>query len=64
METVPEHLSDGVDNGISKNTKFSTLKTKANNLDEKSLDATTYIHIDQYKTDKQNLIRKYQIQVV
>ena len=31
---------------------------KVNKLDKKSPDATTLIHIDQYKTDKHNLKRK------
>ena len=48
-------LRDVVDNGVVKNTKFSTLKTKANNLGTKLADATTLIHINQYSTNKQNL---------
>ena len=31
------------------------LKTKVNKLDKKSPGATNLIHIDEYKTDKQNL---------
>ena len=48
-------LRDVVDNGVVKNTKFSTLKTKANNLGTKLADATTLIRINQYSTNKQNL---------
>ena len=58
MKTVPvdlKKLSDVVDNEVVKNTKFNTLKTKANNLEKKNPYATTLIHINQYNTDKQNL---------
>ena len=48
-------LSDLVDNEVVKNTKFNTLKTKVNNLDEKIPDASTLIHTNQYNADKQNL---------
>ena len=48
-------LRDVVDNGVVKNTKFSTLKTKANNLGTKLADATTLIRRNQYSTNKQNL---------
>ena len=51
-------LSDVVDNEVAKSTKFNILKTKANNLEKKILDATTLIHINQYKTDKQNSEKK------
>ena len=44
-----------VQNKVVNNTKFSTLKTKVNSLETKIPDATTLIHINQYKTDKQNL---------
>ena len=33
-------------NEVVKNTKFNTLKTKANNLDKRIPDATTLIHIN------------------
>ena len=52
-------LSDIVDNEVVKNTKFSTLKKKVNNLDKKIPDATTLIQINQYNTDKQNLEKKF-----
>ena len=58
LKTVPvdlKKLSDVVDNEVVKNTKFNTLKTKANSLEKKIPDATTIIHINQYNTDKQNL---------
>ena len=48
-------LSDVVDNEVAKNKKFNTLKTKVNNLENKILDATTLIHINQYNIDKKNL---------
>ena len=51
-------LSDVTDNEVVKNTKFNTLKTKLNTLENKSPDATTLIHINQYNTDKQNLEEK------
>ena len=61
LKTVPvdlKKISDVVDNGVVKNTKLNTLKTKVNNLEKKSSDATTLIHINQYNTDKQNLKKK------
>ena len=48
-------LSDVADNEVVKNKKFNTLQTNVNNLDNKIVDATTLIHINQYNTDKQNL---------
>ena len=60
-------ISDVADNEVVKNTKFNTLKNKVNNLEKKTSDATTLIHINQCNTDKQNiekkLIKKYQIQM-
>ena len=53
LKTVPEDLKktiDVVDNEVVKNSKFSTLKTKVNNLEKKLLDATTLIHINEYNT--------------
>ena len=40
-----KQLSDVVDNEVVKSTKFSTLKTKVNNLEKKIPVATTLIHI-------------------
>ena len=51
-------LSDLVDNEVAKNTKFNTLKAEVNNLEKKTPDGTTLIHINQYNTDKQNLEEK------
>ena len=48
-------LSDVADNEVVKNKKFNTLQTNVNNLDNKIVDATTLIHINQYNTDKPNL---------
>ena len=58
LKTVPvdlKKLSDVVDNEVTKNAKFNTIKTKVNNLDKEIPDATALIHINQYNTDKQNL---------
>ena len=44
-------LSDVVSKEVVKNTKFSTLNTKVNNLKRKILEATSLIHINQYNTD-------------
>ena len=48
-------LIDVVDKEVVKNTKFSTLKTKVNNLEKKISDSTTLVRINQYNTEKQNL---------
>ena len=55
---------------VAKSTKFNTLKTNINNLENKIPEATTLIYINQYNTDKRKLERKngyvdkkYQIQV-
>ena len=40
-------LSNVVENEVVKNRKFNTLKTKVTNLEKKSPDATTLIHINQ-----------------
>ena len=42
-------LSNVVDKQVLKNTNFNTLKTKVNNLKKEILEATTLIHINQYK---------------
>ena len=44
-------LSDAVSKEVVKNTKFSTLNTKVNNLKRKIPEATSLIHINQYNTD-------------
>ena len=52
-KTVPvdlKKISDAVDNEVVKNTKFNTLKTKVNNLENKIPDATTLIHINENNT--------------
>ena len=48
-------LCDIVNNEVAKSTKFNTLKTKVNKLDQKIADATILIHINQYISDKRNL---------
>ena len=61
LKTVPidlKKLSDVVDNEIIKDTKFSILKIKVNNLEKRIPNATTLIHINQDNTDKQNLEKK------
>ena len=45
---------DVVDNEVFKHTKFTTLRTKVNDLDKKIPDATTLSNINRYNTDKQN----------
>ena len=60
-KTVPvdlKKISDVVDKQIDKNTKFNTLNMKVNNLEHKTPDATTWIHINKYNTDEQNLEKK------
>ena len=58
-------ISDAVDNEGFKNTKFNTLKTKVNNLENEIPDATTLIHINQYKADKIGDVDKnYRIWIV
>ena len=74
LKTVPvdlKKLSDVVDNEVFKNTNCKTLKTKVNSFKKKIPDATTFIHINQYNTDKQtsrkkvwDVAKKYQMQVV
>ena len=61
LKTVPmdfKKLNDVVDNKVVKNTIFNTLKTKVNNLGKKIPDATTFININQYNTDKQVVVKK------
>ena len=61
LKTVPvdlKKLSDVVSHEVVKNTKFNTLKTKANSLEKKIPNATTLIHINQCNTDKENLEKK------
>ena len=42
-----KELIDVIDNEVIKNKKFNILKTKVNNLEKKTPDATTLIHINQ-----------------
>ena len=51
-------LSDIVHNEVIKNTKFNTLKTKANNLENKIPHVVTLIHVNQYNKHKQNIEKK------
>ena len=58
MKTDPidlKKLSDVVDNDVVKNAKFNTLKIKVNSLKNKIPGATTLIHVNRYKTDKQKI---------
>ena len=64
-------LSDVVYSEVAKNTKFNTLKTKVNNLENNIPDATTLMYINQYRRDEHNLEKKirdidkkYQVQVI
>ena len=64
VDVVPvdlKKLSDVVDNEVVKNTKFSRLKTKVNNLEKKIPNATTLIHMNQYNTDKQKIEKKMEM---
>ena len=64
MKTVPvdaKKLNDVVDKQVVKKTKFKTLKTKSNKMDKRILDATILIYINQYKTDKQILKKKFKM---
>ena len=45
-----------VDKEVVKKHKINTLKAKVNNLEKKIPDATTLIHINQYKTDLEKKI--------
>ena len=60
-------LSDAMSKEVVENTKFNKLNMKINSLEDKILDATTYIvtihiiHIDQYNTDKQSLEKKLEM---
>ena len=57
LKTVSVDLkkfSDVVDNEVVESTKFNILKTEVNKLYKKIFNATTLIHINQYKTVIQN----------
>ena len=56
-----EKISDAVDNEVVKNTKFNTLNTKVYNLHQKISAASTFIHINEYNTDKPNLEKKIEM---
>ena len=61
-----------MDKQVVKNTNLDMLKAKINNLERKISDVTTFILINQYNTEKQNLekknlnmlMKKYQISMV
>ena len=53
-----KNVSDLLDNEVIKNIKFNTLKSKVNEIDKKIPDATTFVKINQYNTDKQNFEEK------
>ena len=50
-----KNLSDILDKEVVKNTKFTKLTAKVNNLENKIPHAATLIHINQYNKDKQSL---------
>ena len=61
VKAVPinlKKLSDLVGKEVVKNTKFKKLNTKVNNSEKKILDATTFIHINQFNTGNPNLPKK------
>ena len=50
LENLPvdlKKLTDIVDSEVVKNIKFNTLNTKVNNLEKKTPDVTTLIHVKQ-----------------
>ena len=53
-------LNDAVSKEVVKNTEFNTVKTKVNHLKINRV-VTTFIHINQYNTDKQNLEKKLEM---
>ena len=64
LKAVPvdlKKLSDIVDNEVVKNTKFDRLKTKVNNLEKKTPNATTLIHVSQYNTDQNIQCKKLEM---
>ena len=55
MKSVPvdwKKVSDAVDSEVIKKAKFNTLKTNLNKIDYKTLNDTTFVHINQCNTDK------------
>ena len=56
-----KELSDIVDNEVVKNIKFDTLKTKVNNLENKTPIETNLIHVSQYNTDQKNQSKKLEM---
>ena len=61
MKSVPvdwKKVSDAVDSEVMKKAKFNTLKTNLNKIDYKTLNDTTFVHINQCNTDKQFLEKK------
>ena len=54
-------LIDVVNKEAVKNTTLNKLITKVNKLDKKIADVATLIHINQYNTDKQSLVKKMNI---
>ena len=51
-------LRDVVSKEVVKKTMYNKLNMKINNLENKIRDATTFIHINHYNTDKHNLEKK------
>ena len=49
-----------MDNEVVESTKFNILKTEVYKLHKKIFNATTLIHINQYKTVKQNFENKFE----
>ena len=47
-----------MDTEVVKITKFNTLKAKANDSEKKISEATALIHINQYNTDKMEMLIK------
>ena len=51
-------LNDVASKEVFKNTKFNKLKTKRNNLEDKTSDVSTLIQTNQYNTNKQSFEKK------
>ena len=58
-----EKLRDVVDNEVVKSTKFNTLNTTVDSLENNTPNGTSLIHINPYNKEKQNLEKK-QLEIV
>ena len=66
LKTVPidlKELSEVLSKEVVKKTVYSKSNMKVKNLENKTPDATTLIHINQYNTDKQSLKKKMEMSI-